>query len=130
MVDTAPLRMPISNEGVHLTTRSRNERLNRGAPLIASFLALVVGCAMALSSAASAEVSVVQRLEPIGTPKPEESEGAMKSAAENAIADLAVRLGIEASAVTVVSVESVTWSDGSIGCPEPGRAYPQVITPG
>jgi hypothetical protein len=27
-------------------------------------------------------------------------------------------------------VEAVDWSDTSLGCPEPGMAYAQVITPG
>lgn len=31
---------------------------------------------------------------------------------------------------TVVSAESVTWNDSSLGCPKPGTMYSQVITPG
>lgn len=37
---------------------------------------------------------------------------------------------VDASAVNVVSIEAVEWSDGSLGCPQPGVMYPQVITPG
>jgi hypothetical protein len=29
-----------------------------------------------------------------------------------------------------VRVESIEWSDPSLGCPEPDRAYAQVIVPG
>ena len=47
-----------------------------------------------------------------------------------AATDLAERLGIEVSAITVGVVESVTWRDGSIGCPEPGMAYTQALVPG
>jgi hypothetical protein len=47
-----------------------------------------------------------------------------------AVADLAQRIGVDAAAITVVSAEAVEWSDGSLGCPQPGMAYLQVITPG
>ena len=47
-----------------------------------------------------------------------------------AIADLAARRGVDPAVISVVQVEAVEWPDGSIGCPVPGMAYPQVITPG
>ena len=46
------------------------------------------------------------------------------------IADLARELGIDASAITVELAEKVTWRDGSHGCPEPGMAYTQALSPG
>lgn len=49
---------------------------------------------------------------------------------EQAKTDLAGRLGISAAQVTVVSSEEVTWSDGSLGCPQPGMHYAQVLTNG
>ncbi len=54
----------------------------------------------------------------------------LEKARETAIADLAKRLGIDAAAINVVSAEEVTWSDASLGCPEPGKMYAQVLTPG
>ena len=30
----------------------------------------------------------------------------------------------------VLSAEAVTWSDGSLGCPEPGMMYTQALVPG
>ena len=45
-------------------------------------------------------------------------------------ADLASRLGISEDEISVVSAESKTWSDSSLGCPEKGMMYTQVITPG
>ncbi len=51
-------------------------------------------------------------------------------AAAAAIADLAGRIGVEPSAVTVVSDGRVTWRDGSTGCPKPGMAYTQALVPG
>jgi hypothetical protein len=44
--------------------------------------------------------------------------------------DLAQRLGVPEGEITVLSVEAVEWRDGSLGCPAPGMAYIQVITPG
>lgn len=46
-------------------------------------------------------------------------------------ADLAARIGADAAAgAEVVVAESVTWPDGSLGCPVPGEMYVQVLTPG
>lgn len=44
--------------------------------------------------------------------------------------DLADRLGTSPQAIELVSVESVEWPDASLGCPQPGRTYAQVVTPG
>ena len=45
-------------------------------------------------------------------------------------ADLAARLGIDESDVEVVRREAVVWSDGSLGCPQPGMGYTQVLVEG
>ncbi|MGH8952345.1 MAG: hypothetical protein ACRDX9_13045 [Acidimicrobiia bacterium] len=47
-----------------------------------------------------------------------------------AVQDLARRLGTSTENVTVVEALAVTWPDGSLGCPEPGMAYPQVQVDG
>lgn len=49
---------------------------------------------------------------------------------EQAKADLSQRLGIDPAQVTVVSSEEVTWSDGSLGCPDPDMRYTQALVPG
>jgi hypothetical protein len=64
---------------------------------------------------------------PIATPEEPLSD---IPAVSNAVADLAARLGVPASDITIVSVEAVEWRDASLGCPQPGMAYAQVITPG
>ena len=46
------------------------------------------------------------------------------------LADAASRSGQLQSSLGVLAVESVTWPDGSLGCPEPGRVYPQALVPG
>ncbi|MFU8795679.1 MAG: hypothetical protein ACNA7X_00070 [Dehalococcoidia bacterium] len=53
-----------------------------------------------------------------------------KPLVELAKADLAGRKGIEKEQIAVVSVKAVEWPDASLGCPEPGMFYAQVITPG
>jgi hypothetical protein len=45
-------------------------------------------------------------------------------------ADLAKRLGVDAGELEVVEAREVTWPDASLGCPEPGMMYAQVLTPG
>ncbi|MCS6881389.1 MAG: hypothetical protein RMK84_10475 [Oscillochloridaceae bacterium] len=47
-----------------------------------------------------------------------------------AIADLARRTGADPAAITIVSAEAVTWSDGALGCPQPGMAYTQALVDG
>ena len=49
---------------------------------------------------------------------------------EKAKADLAQRLSISAPQISLVEVAQVEWSDSSLGCPQPGMDYLQVITPG
>ena len=43
---------------------------------------------------------------------------------------LARHLEIPADEIELISVESVNWPDTSLGCPQPGHFYAQVITPG
>lgn len=43
---------------------------------------------------------------------------------------LAQKLGINTKEIRLLSIESVDWSDTSLGCPKEGMFYAQVITPG
>ncbi|MFI4928779.1 MAG: hypothetical protein ACHP83_00970 [Burkholderiales bacterium] len=47
-----------------------------------------------------------------------------------ALDDAARRSGLEVSKLKVASAEAVTWSNGAIGCPTPGRMYTQALVPG
>ena len=49
---------------------------------------------------------------------------------ELATADLAQRLGVEASAIAAARRETVQWRNGSAGCPKPGMMYTQMLIPG
>jgi len=61
-------------------------------------------------------------------------EAAIPAGAEQVVAlakrDLAQRLKRTEATIQVASIEAVDWPDASLGCPEPGMAYAQVITPG
>lgn len=45
-------------------------------------------------------------------------------------ADLSARSGVPVDAIVELIGEAVEWPDGSLGCPQPGVSYLQVITPG
>ena len=47
-----------------------------------------------------------------------------------AIADLATRIAVPETEIEVVAEESVTWPDGGLGCPEPGKSYTQALVQG
>ena len=49
---------------------------------------------------------------------------------DTAVADLAARLGISEEDVEVLRVESVTWPDAALGCPEEGQMYAQMVVEG
>lgn len=49
---------------------------------------------------------------------------------DQATTDLATRLEITATDITPVSAVLVTWNDSSLGCPEPGMQYLQVLQDG
>jgi hypothetical protein len=44
--------------------------------------------------------------------------------------DLAGRIGVTEREILFVSADSKTWSDASLGCPEPGMQYAQAQVPG
>ena len=46
------------------------------------------------------------------------------------VADAATRLAVDPSAVKIVSAKPETFSDGSLGCPEPGMMYTQALVDG
>ena len=54
----------------------------------------------------------------------------LQAAIQSALADAARASGVDAGQLRLVSAERVTWSDGSLGCPQPGRLYTQALVPG
>jgi hypothetical protein len=52
------------------------------------------------------------------------------SPAAIAATTVAQQTGSDVDAVVIRSVEAIDFGDSSLGCPQPGMAYLQVITPG
>jgi len=86
-------------------------------------LSAVLGLALATGCAPGAQVDKLE------TPT-EMSDQAMLAVADVAVAELAQWLAVDHKLITVLSVEAVEWPDASLGAPEPGKMYAQVITPG
>jgi hypothetical protein len=66
--------------------------------------------------------------EPVEKDSPLGEEAKLPSLA--AVADLSKRLGVSSGEITVVEAEAVIWPDASLGCPEPGLVYIQILSPG
>lgn len=49
---------------------------------------------------------------------------------DHALRDLSRRLRVAVAEIEVRRAEAVTWSDGALGCPQPGFAYTQALVPG
>lgn len=70
-------------------------------------------------------------IEPAASPPPTlPPPGDVGTAVAQAVADLSARLNVPAASIEVVSQEAVTWSDGSLGCPQPGVNYIQITIKG
>ena len=83
---------------------------------------VVGGCSAASSS--SVQPSQVPGEKPSGT------IALPTSVIEPVVAEVAKLAGVPADLVTVISAEEVTFSDGSLGCPQPGMVYTQALVDG
>ena len=54
----------------------------------------------------------------------------LASVTSSALADAVKRTGFTQAEVKILKAEAVTWSDGSLGCPQPGMMYTQALVPG
>jgi hypothetical protein len=64
------------------------------------------------------------------TPNPLPQDLTLKTLIKQASEDLAGRLGVSIETIEFIRLESVMWSDGSLGCPKPGVFYIQVMVEG
>lgn len=100
--------------------------------LIGLWILFVVGCQM--SGVGGQANESTPRPQATNAPTPKGTDSRIPAGAEAQVArarqDLASRLGVSAESISVVRVEEVEWPDTSLGCPEPGKMYAQVITPG
>jgi hypothetical protein len=105
-----------------MTTSRRLALLLASSALLASCGAPDEGADPTTDPPVAEETTVEPTNSPSGTPAP--------GAVVRAVDDLAASLGVDAGEVEVVSVEEVTWRDGSRGCAEPGMAYTQALIDG
>lgn len=90
----------------------------------------LTACLLATATAVPADAAE-NHVPPSGvvTPAPDGS-AAPDALLRTLRADAAMRSGLDAVRLVILPVEAVTWSDGSLGCPQPGLAYTQALEPG
>ena len=57
-------------------------------------------------------------------------DAGLQNLIEKAKTDLANRLAVSTNEISFMEATSVTWPDSSLGCPQEGMMYTQVLTPG
>jgi hypothetical protein len=67
---------------------------------------------------------------PVVAPPVREEGMDLESQVMAARAHLGERLGLPGSEIALLEARHVTWPDSSLGCPQPGLMYMQVLTPG
>ena len=116
--------------------RSLHPRRSGTFGLMVAALAIAAGCAASpgddgASGDGEPSTSAVLSRSFEAVPQPSaSSEGIPSDLLDRVIADAASGSGVDPSDVDVVTAEAVTWSDGSLGCPEPGMMYTQALVPG
>ncbi len=103
--------------------------------LIVTIVSLLIGC-----GAAQPAATVPSAPLPLPTPTPDvvivptqpphPPDTLPQGLIDQAVADLAQRLGIAPSQITVLVAERLTWPDGSLGCPQKGMLYTQALVEG
>ena len=58
------------------------------------------------------------------------AEAGLQFLIDKSMADLAQRLAVSINEIILLEATSVVWLDSSLGCPQEGMAYAQVLTPG
>jgi hypothetical protein len=85
---------------------------------------------------ATEEAPVLPDREPTDTPFIETPEGepvageVPENILKEIIADLVQRTGADRQDIEVIRAEPVVWNDGSLGCPQPGEFYIQILVNG
>lgn len=72
----------------------------------------------------------IETVAPLPTGEPIATSQIPAAVRRAVVADAAKRFKVAESAVVLARAEQLTWSDGSLGCPEPGRLYTQMLVPG
>jgi hypothetical protein len=62
--------------------------------------------------------------------QPAKAAPGSETAVAAAIANLSKQTGLPTDQINIDSVTAMEWPDSSLGCPQEGMMYAQVITPG
>jgi hypothetical protein len=108
-------------------------------------LIVAAGC-QPVSTNAPVETAVTSTPEPVSTPTADipragdpsqmpstpssPLDSGLQALIEKAKTDLMQRTAVSTSQIQIVDTAEVEWPDSSLGCPQPGMSYLQVITPG
>lgn len=92
-------------------------------------MAVVVACHR-VPSVPSPTTTPTEEVTPSPAPPSETPYPSGEPMEEDAREALANWLGIPKQEIEVVGVDEVEWPDTSLGCPEPGMVYAQMIVPG
>jgi hypothetical protein len=104
--------------------------------LIGGFIYCITGCSPTAAvyptlETATLSLSPTEGDETEMTPPPSiPTNPGLQSLIEKAKQDLAQRLAGSANDIVLLEAASVTWPDASLGCPQEGMMYAQVLTPG
>ena len=103
--------------------------------LIASATLALLVSACAAGPGSPGETDPTTTTPPASTPSPDDSDDGRTGELDQATLDALVEqaseeTGVGGDEISVVTAEAVTWSDGSIGCPEEGMGYTQALVPG
>lgn len=79
---------------------------------------------------ATSPMTIVADTQEVTMPPSSDVDPSLQGLVDQATADLAKRLSVDESTISTVSASSVTWPDGSLGCPQPGMNYTQVTVDG
>ena len=72
----------------------------------------------------------IETLTPLPAGEPVSTAQIPRAVRRAVVTDAAKRFNVAESAVVLARAEQLTWSDGSLGCPEPGRMYTQMLVAG
>jgi len=67
---------------------------------------------------------------PMSSSIPTPADAGLQNLIAKAKEDLAQRLSISTNQLSLIEATGVTWPDSSLGCPQEGMVYTQVLTPG
>lgn len=104
-----------------------------GTTTILAVTAVLVAACAAPAGSGDTGIPSDSALDPSPTAKPS-ADGSIgqldPQMIEAVVLQAADDTGVDGGDIAVVSAAAVTWSDGSIGCPEEGMGYTQALVPG